>query len=154
MRTEIPGGRKPRSLYLFTVALALVIVGSVIWLDWNQVSVRKCEMSVAFDGKAPWGDVGPESETDKAPTVLYRVVGTNYCYTAFQLPSLRDRLQREKKSHVTVEYNVFTTLGHEGRATLRSVDGVPLADGSRLVQNAREFGGQILLKGDEASSCP
>jgi hypothetical protein len=111
-------------------------------------------MSVALDGRAPWGDVGPESETDKAPTVLYRKVGNSYCYTAFQLPSLRDHLEHENKSHVTVEYNVFATFGHEGRYTLRSVDGVLLAVGNRIVQKPREFGGQILLSGDETLSCP
>ncbi len=154
MRTEKPGRRKTRSLYTFTALLALIIVGWVIWLNWDQVSVRKYEMSVAFDGKAPWGDVGPESESDRAPTVLYRLVGTSYCYTAFQLPSLRDRLLREKKSQIIVEYNVFTTFGHEDRYTLRSVDGVPLAAGSRIIQNSREFGGQVLLNSNEKLSCP
>jgi hypothetical protein len=112
------------------------------------------EMSVAFDGKAPWGDVGPESENEKAPTVLYRKVGKSYCYTAFQIPALREHLQQTSKTHVIVEYNIFTTFGHEGKYTLRSVDGVPLADGNRVIQRTQEFGGQVLLNGDEALSCP
>ena len=111
-------------------------------------------MGVALDGRVPWGDVGPKSETDQAPTVLYRKVGESYCYTAFQLPKLRDRLEREKRSLVTVEYNVFTTFGREGAYTLRSVDGVPLAIGNRIIQNTREFGGQVLLSRDEAFDCP
>lgn len=111
-------------------------------------------MNIAFDGKAPWGDVGAESESEKAPTVLYRRVGQSYCYTAFQLPSLRERLASENKSQVTVEYNVFSTFGHEGRYTLRSVDAVALAVGNRIIQNTREFGGQILLNGDETAKCP
>ena len=75
-------------------------VGDLV--NWNQVSIRKYEMSAAFDGKAPWGDVGPESGTEKAPTVLYRKVGQSYCYTAFQVPSLRDRLESENKLLVSV----------------------------------------------------
>jgi len=154
MRTEVQHLRRARSLYAATGLLVIVVVGLLAWLNWNRVSVRKYEMNVAFDGKAPWGNVGPESESEKAPTVIYRRVGQSYCYTAFQLPGLRDRLETEKKSRVTVEYNVFTIFGHEGRYTLRSVDGIALAVGNRIIQNTREFGGQILLNGDEASKCP
>lgn len=53
-----------------------------------------------------------------------------------------------------VEYNVFTTFGREGACTLRSVDGVPLAIGNRIIRNTRELGGQVLLSRDEALSCP
>lgn len=141
-------------LYVIAVSLAVIIVGSVIWLNCDRVLVRKYEMGVAFDGRAPWGEVEAESVTDKAPTVLYRMVGKSYSFTAFQLPSLRDRLERENKSHVTVEYIVFTTFGHEGSYTLRSVDGFPLAAGKRIIRETREFGGQVLLCGDEALSCP
>jgi hypothetical protein len=153
MRTAESKLRRTRSLFAITILVA-IIVGSLVWLNWDRVSAPKYDMSVVFDGRAPWGDVGPESETDKAPTVLYRTVGKSYCYTAFQLSSLRDRLERENKLHVQVEYNVFTTFGHEGRYTLRSVDGVSLAIGNRIIQETREFGGQILLSGDEALSCP
>jgi len=135
-------------------SLFVVVCAFVVQSNWNRVSVRKHEMSVAFDGKAPWGDVGPESEKENAPTVLYRKVGRSYCYTAFQIPALRDHLQRTNKTHVIVEYNIFTTFGHEGKYTLRSVDGVPLADGNRVVQRTQEFGGQALVNGDEALSCP
>ncbi len=111
-------------------------------------------MDVALDGKAPWGSVTSESRTGDAPTVLYRKVGESYCYTAIQLPNLRDRLARENKSHVTVEYNVFTHLGREGRYTLRSVDGVRLAEGNQIIQKTQESGGQIMLASDEVLSCP
>jgi hypothetical protein len=146
--------RKITLSYAIIALLGIAAIGSLIWLNSDRVSIRKYEMSVALDGKAPWGDVGPESETDEAPTVLYRKVGESYCYTAFQLPKLRDRLEREKRSLVMVEYNVFTTFGREGAYTLRSVDGVPLAIGNRIIQNTREFGGQVLLSRDEALSCP
>ncbi len=111
-------------------------------------------MSIGFDGKAPWGEVGTESASSEAPTVLYRSVGNGYCYTAFQLPSLRDRLKHENKSRVTVEYNVFITFGHEGKYTLRSVDGVPLATGKHVIRETGEFGGQMLSGEDETLTCP
>lgn len=154
MRTKERKIRGTRTFYVTGVVLTIIIAGSVIWLNWNQVSIRKYEMSAAFDGKAPWGDVGPESGTEKAPTVLYRKVGQSYCYTAFQVPSLRDRLESENKLLVSVEYNVFKTFGHEGRYTLRSVDGVPLAVGDRIVQSTREFGGQVLLNSEDTLACP
>lgn len=141
-------------LFVVAASLLLVIGMLVIRSNWSRVSIRKYEMSVALDGKAPWGDVGPEHESEHPPTVLYRMVGKSYCYTAFQLPSLRNRLEQANKTHVTVEYNVFAAFGHEGKYTLRSVDGVSLADGSRVIQRTREFGGQVLLNGDEALTCP
>ena len=141
-------------LLLVAVLMAVIMAGSLQWLNWNKVSVRRYEMSIGFDGKAPWGEVGTESATSEAPTVLYRSVGNGYCYTAFQLPSLRDRLKRENKSRVTVEYNVFITFGHEGKYTLRSVDGVPLAVGKRVIRETSEFGGQMLSGEDETLNCP
>ena len=74
--------------------------------------------------------------------------------TGFVFPFATPRLEAENKSLVSVDYNVFATFGHEGRYTLRSVDGVPLAVGNRIIRKTREFGGQILLNGDATSSCP
>ena len=154
MRTEMRWNRQARLLFVIAVLAAVIIAGSVLWFNWDRVLVRRYEMSLAFDGKAPWGEVGTETTTDDSPTVLYRVVGNGYCYTAFQLPSLRDRLKHENKSHVTVEYNVFITFGHEGKYTLRSVDGVPLATGNRVILETREFGGQMVSGEDETLNCP
>lgn len=151
---NMQSGKPRRFLYATIGLLVIAIVVIVLWFNWDRVVVRKYEMNVALDGKAPWDDVYPESETDPAPTVLYLKVGESYCFTAFQLPSLRDRLARERKSHVTVEYNEFTTFGHEGRHTLRSVDEIPLAIGNRIIQETHEFGGQILMNGNEAFPCP
>jgi hypothetical protein len=72
----------------------------------------------------------------------------------FPDPDLRDRLKHENKSHVTVEYNVFISFGHEGKYTLRSVDGVPLATGKRVIRETGEFGGQMLSGEDETLNCP
>jgi hypothetical protein len=63
-------------------------------------------------------------------------------------------LKHENKSHVTVEYNVFISFGHEGKYTLRSVDGVPLATGKRVIRETGEFGGQMLSGEDETLNCP
>ena len=152
-RTELRRTCRSR-LPLIAVLMAVIIAGAVLWLNRDQVSVRRYEMSIGFDGKTPWGEVGPEFPTTEAPTVLYRSVGNGYCYTAFQLPSLRDRLKHENKSHVAVEYNVFITFGHEGKYTLRSVDGVPLATGKRVIRETGEFGGQMLSGEDETLNCP
>lgn len=152
-RTEVRWTRR-NSLPLVAVLMGVIIAGSVLWLNWNQVLVRRYEMSIGFDGKVPWGEVGTESASSEAPTVLYRTVGNGYCYTAFQIPSLRDRLKHENKSHVTVEYNVFISFGHEGKYTLRSVDGVPLATGKRVIRETGEFGGQMLSGEDETLNCP
>lgn len=149
-----PGSGRTGIIVSLIALFALIALAAIIRVNWDRVSVRKYEMNVAFDGKAPWGEVGPESDGEPAPTVLYRMVGKSYCYTAFQLADLRSRLKQANNTHVAVEYNVFATFGHEGKYTLRSVDGVPLADGNRVIQRTREFGGQVLLNGDEALSCP
>ena len=79
----------------------------------NKVSIKPFQMSVALDGKAPWGEVGPEWQDGTAPIVLYRRVGTSYCYTAFKSQELHDRLAQKRGNTVTVEYNVFSDFGRE-----------------------------------------
>ena len=111
-------------------------------------------MNVVIDGKAPWGDVGPEYDGDPAPTVLYRKLGKSYCYTAFQSPSLSSRLKESGRSQINVKYNIFLCFVDEGRHTLRSVDGVTVSDGNRTIQDVHEFGAQVLLDADEPLSCP
>ncbi|UWZ85794.1 hypothetical protein [Occallatibacter riparius] len=152
------GSTRPRrrNIFIFAVTASLILIAaiSILRLNWFRVSVRKYEMSVAFNGKAPWGDVGAELDGDPAPTVLYRKIGRSYCYTAFQSPVLSSRVKESGRSLVNVEYNVFSSFGHEGRYTLRSVDGVLVADGNRVIKDVREFGGQVLLDADEPSGCP
>jgi hypothetical protein len=149
-----PSSRRTRITFSLVALLALIFLAAICRSNWDRVSVREYEMSVAFDGKAPWGNVGPESDGELAPTVLYRKLGKSYCYTAFQSPGLSSRLKESGRSQINVEYNIFSSFGHEGRHTLRSVNGVLLADGKRIVENVHEFGGQILLDRDEPSSCP
>jgi hypothetical protein len=141
---------------VLAIALALLIaaVSLVLIRLATRESIQTYRMDVAFDGNAPWGEVGPELEGEKHPTVLYRRVGNSYCYTAFQSEELRDILEREGVKQVVVQYNVFTNFGREGKYTLRSIDGVLLADGKRTVKHVEEFGGQILLSDHENSSCP
>lgn len=54
---------------------------------------------------------------------------------------------------MTVEYNVFSDFGHERSYNVRSVDGVLLAEGRRVVKDAERFGGQILTDGSRPPEC-
>lgn len=148
--------KRKRSILSFAaIGLALIAAVSVASIHiGTRVSVRTYRMEVAFNGKVPWGEVGPEVEGERPPTVLYRRVGNSYCYTAFESEQLTDFLRGEGAKQATVQYNVFSTFGHEGKYTLRSIDGVLLADGKRTVKQVDWSGGQILLSGDETSSCP
>ena len=94
-------------------------------------------MSIALDGKTPWGQVGNDE------LVLYREVNGSYCYTAFESKELHDRLLL--KQSTTVEYNVFSDFGHTGAYNVRSVDGVVLHDGERVVKDAERFSGEMLV---------
>jgi hypothetical protein len=103
----------------------------------DKVKVRAFQMSIALDGKTPWGQVGNDE------LVLYREVNGSYCYTAFESKELHDRLLL--KQSTTVEYNVFSDFGHTGAYNVRSVDGVVLHDGERVVKDAERFSGEMLV---------
>jgi hypothetical protein len=119
----------------------------------NKISTRSFQMGVALDGKAPWGEVGPEWQDGTAPIVLYRRVGTSYCYTAFKSQELHDRLAQKRGNTVTVEYNVFSDFVRERSYNVRSVDGAVLANGMHVIKDAERFGGQMLTDGSPAPSC-
>jgi hypothetical protein len=102
---------------LGVVLIVVCVLGSV--RAGTRVFVRTYRMEVAFNGKAPWGDVGPEVEGEGSPTVLYRRVGNSYCYTAFESEQLTTLLKREGGKQATVQYNVFSTFGREGKYALR-----------------------------------
>jgi hypothetical protein len=119
----------------------------------NKVSIKSFQMGVALDGKAPWGQVGPEWQDGTVPIVLYRRVGTSYCYTALKSKELHDRLAQERVNTVTVEYNVFSDFGRERSYNVRSVDGVVLANGMHVIKDAERFGGQMLTDGSPAPNC-
>jgi hypothetical protein len=119
----------------------------------DRVSVKTFQMGVALDGRAPWGEVGPEWPDGTMPIVLYRRVGTSYCYTAFKSQELHDRLAQEHGDTVTVEYNVFSDFGRERGYNVRSVDDVILANGKRVIKDAERFGGQMLIDGINAPDC-
>lgn len=110
-------------------------------------------MDVALDGKAPWGDVTPEWKDGPAPIVLYRRVGTSYCYTAFKSQELHDLLASRSGNTAMVELNVFSDFGRERGYNVRSVDGLLLANGERPVRDAERFGGQILGAGAHEPQC-
>jgi hypothetical protein len=70
MRTKMRRNGRTKLLYVIAVLAAVITAGSVLWFNWDRVLVRRYEMSIAFDGKAPWGEVGAESTAAGAPTVL------------------------------------------------------------------------------------
>jgi hypothetical protein len=111
----------------------------------SKVTVKTFQMSVALDGKVPWGKVGPEWDDGTPPLVLYRDVNGSYCYTAFRSQELRERLSQKRGDTVTVEYNVFGDFGHTRSYNVRSVEGVLLADGERVVRDAERFSGEMLM---------
>jgi len=131
------------------VSLAFVsITFATDRLFTNKTTVRTYQMYVALNGHAPWGEVGPEWSDGSAAIVLYRRVGSSYCYDAFQSEELRQRLAPKDSHTVTVEYNIFSDFGKERSYNVRSVDGLLLAKGQQTVRDFERFGGQILGNGD------
>jgi hypothetical protein len=113
----------------------------------NKVVVRSYEMNVSLDGIAPWGTVGPEWDDAIMPTVLYRRVGDGYCYVAFKSEELRERLAHEHRTTVSMQINILKDFGKERGYNVRSVGGLFLADGPKVVKDAERFGGHILDPG-------
>jgi hypothetical protein len=137
-------GVRNRVLLLLAACSLLAVAGLVTSRVFvNRLSVRTFRMTVAPDGQAPWGVVGPEWENGPAPVVLYRKVNNSYCYTALRSPELRERALNESLRSVPVEYNVFSNFGRVGRYTLRTVDGQPFAIGNKVIRETQEFGGRF-----------
>jgi hypothetical protein len=111
----------------------------------SKVTVKTFQMSVALDGKVPWGKVGPEWDDGTPPLVLYRDVNGSYCYTAFRSQELRERLAQKRSDTVSVEYNVFSDFGRTRSYNVRSVDGVLLHNGEHVVKDAERFSGEMLM---------
>lgn len=111
----------------------------------SKVRVKTFQMNIALDGKAPWGQVAPEWDDGTPPLVLYRNVSGSYCYTAFRSQELRERLAQKRSNTVSVEYNVFSDFGRTRSYNVRSVDGVLLHDGERVVRDAERFSGEMLM---------
>jgi hypothetical protein len=101
----------------------------------SKVTVKTFQMSVALDGKVPWGKVGPEWDDGNG----------SYCYTAFRSQELRGRLAQKRSDRVTVEYNVFSDFGRTRGYNVRSVDGVLLHDNERVLKDAERFSGEMLM---------
>jgi hypothetical protein len=118
----------------------------------NKVVVRSYQVSVSLDGNAPWGTVGPEWPDATKPTVLYRRVGDGYCYIALKSKELGDRLANEHRATVSMQINIFKDFGIERGYNVRSVDGLLLADGPKVVRDAERFGGHVLDRGVITSS--
>lgn len=118
----------------------------------NKIVVRSYQANFSLDRSAPWGAVGSEWEDAIKPIVLYRRVGDGYCYVAFKSTELRDRLANEHRATVPMQINSFKDFGIERGYNVRSVDGLLLADGPKVVKDAERFGGKILDQGVITSS--
>ncbi|MDE3061567.1 MAG: hypothetical protein KGJ51_00750 [Acidobacteriota bacterium] len=118
----------------------------------NKIIIRSYQVNVSLDGSAPWGTVGPEWDDAIKPTVLYRRVKDGYCYIAFKSEELRDRLAHEHRTTVSMQINIMKDFGNERGYNVRSVDGVLLADGPKVVKDVERFGGHILDQGIIATS--
>lgn len=114
----------------------------------NRVSNKTYQMYVAIDGHAPWGDVGAQGSNRSAPIVLFRRFGNGYCYDSFQSDELRKRLSAQKSQTVPVVYNIFSDFGEERSFNVRSVDGLLLAEGQRVVRDWERTGGRIMGDGE------
>ena len=82
-------------LPLFISLAYLVLAFCADRMFTNKVTLKTFQMGIALDGNAPWGAVGSEWQDWTPPLVLYRRVGTSYCYTAFkskEFKELRDHL--------------------------------------------------------------
>ena len=138
------------------LVVSLAFLGTAFCTDrffTNKMTIKTFQMNVAVDGKAPWGDVGPEWSNGPVPLVLYRRIGTDYCYVAFESRELRDRLAAKDGRSVVVEYNIFRDFGRERSYNVRSVDGILLNTGERVVKDAERFSGQILGGGKTQANC-
>jgi hypothetical protein len=111
----------------------------------SKVKVKTFQMSIVLDGKAPWGQVSPDWNDGTPPLVLYRDLYGSFCYTVFRSQELHDRLAQRRANRVTVEYNVFSDFGRTRSYNVRSVDGVLLHDGERVVKDAERFSGEMLM---------
>lgn len=139
-------------LFLSLAFLAGVFITDRLFT--GQVSVKTFQMSVALNGNAPWGTVGPEWSDSTKPLVLYRRVGDSYCYVAFKSRELSDRLANRGGATVSIEVNLFKDFGTERGYNIRSVDGVLLANGEKTVRDAEQFSGQVLgPSGTSTKSC-
>jgi hypothetical protein len=137
---------RDKHLPTLPLTISLVFLATTFCADrlfTDKVKVRTFQMSIALDGKTPWGQVAAEWDDGTPPLVLYREVNGSYCYTAFKSKELHDRLSLKRST--TVEYNVFSDFGHTRAYNVRSVDGVVLHNGERVVQDAERFSGEMLV---------
>jgi hypothetical protein len=133
--------RIPLSISLVFLAVAF----SSDRLFTSKGRVKTFQMSIALDGKVPWGQLGPDWQDGTPPLVLYRSVNGSYCYTVFKSQELHDRLAQKRGDTVTVEYNVFSDFGRTRSHNVRSVDGILLSDGHHMVKDAERFSGEMLI---------
>lgn len=111
----------------------------------SKVKIVAFQMKVVLNGKAPWGQVAPDWNDRTPPLVIYREQYGSFCYTVLRSQELLDRFAQRHTDTVAVEYNVFSDFGHTRSFNVRSVDGVLLADGQRVLKDAERFSGEMLV---------
>jgi hypothetical protein len=141
--------------WLFPTVLSCCFVISAFAIDrrfTNRVSTKTYQVYFALEGHAPWGDVGPEGPDRSPPVVLYRQFAKGYCYDAFQSEELHRRLIAENPHTVMIVYNIFSDFGEERSYNVKSVDGVLLAEGQKVIRDWERSGGHILGDGEISTS--
>jgi hypothetical protein len=128
------------------VSLAYVAVAfGTDRLFTRKVKIVTFQMKALLNGKAPWGKVAPDWNDGTPPLVIYRDQYGSFCYTVLRSQELLDRIAQKHADTVAVEYNVFNDFGHIRSFNVRSVDGVLLNDGQRVIKDAERFSGQMLI---------
>ena len=119
--------RRTGIIFSLVAVLALIALAAIIQSNWDRLSVREYEMRVAFDGKAPWGDVGPESDGEPAPTVIHGIkaaMSLGDAYDRFiEQHRANGSAEETIKKHVRLKKLAVGFLGDVGVRTL-SVDDV------------------------------
>jgi hypothetical protein len=143
-----------RRIVPIVISVGLVVLAFVVDRRFtNQAAVKVLNMGFALDGQAPWGQVGPLSESGQPLVVLYIRAGDSYCYDAVYSAELRNRLRESESRSVRVEYNTVSDFGRERGYNLRSVAGLRFNDESHVSQDPAGFGGQALGTGKPVD-CP
>jgi hypothetical protein len=111
----------------------------------SKAKIVTFRMKVSLNGNAPWGQVAPDWNDATPPLVIYREQSGSFCYTVLRSQELLHRIAQKHSDTVAVEYNVFSDFGHTRSFSVRSVDGVLLADGERVLKDAERFSGEMLI---------
>jgi hypothetical protein len=126
------------------LVLSLAFLAAVFATDrlfTNVTTTKTFQMNAALDGNTPWDEDRPEQSKGSGYFVLYRRVGNMYCWDGIFSEELLDHLKSRHLNTVTVQYDEFSNFGRVRGYNLRSVDGVILAIGSRVIKDTHSRSG-------------